>query len=328
MAIQSIRNPYRGINPHLHSRWQNRGGWNSFHANHISDLTRALKRVLEPLGYDAETEYSLQIRRPSEGIARPRADVLIREQTPIRPQVSGTISGMVAPELELPMSAVLDLDEGDDLYAAIAIAPIIEGDADQGEPVAWIELLSPANKPGGSDVTEYRAKRHLLLQTGLVLVELDYLHQTLALIPRIPVYFAPGRSDVPEADSHPYHITVIDPRPEFMNGKSRTRFADVDQPLPVVTIPLAGADQVTFDFDAPYQRTLTELTYGRLVDYRQLPDHFDSYSPADQTRIAARMVAILEAAQAGLDLETAALPTLDGSLEALLGRIEALVARL
>jgi len=49
----------------------------------------------------------------------------------------------------------------------------------------------------------------------------------------------------------------------------------------------------------------TETLYGlELVDYHHLPHHFDRYSPADQTRIANRMVAVLQAAQAGIDLES------------------------
>jgi hypothetical protein len=320
--IQSIRNPYRGINAHLHSRWQNRGGWNSFHTNHISDLARALKPVLAPLGYDAETEYSLQIRRPGDSPLRPRADVLVFDQVPgrVRP-VSRGMGGAVA-ELELPMSAVLDLDDPEEVYSAVAIYPVTDGERDRGEPVAWIELLSPTNKPGGSAAEDYRAKRQWLLQSGLVVVEIDYLHESPPTIRDIPVYYAPGRADVPQPGAHAYHITVIDPHPALMQGRSRTTFMDVDDPLPRVTIPLAGADVLAFDFGAPYQRTLTELTYGRLVDYRHLPDHVERYSPADQARIAARMLAVLEAARAGRDLETDPLPTTPGELDDLLARLQ------
>ena len=66
MAIQSVKNQYRGINDHLNSKLQSAGGWDSFHTSHISDLTKAMKAGLRPLGYTADIEQSLQIRRYGE----------------------------------------------------------------------------------------------------------------------------------------------------------------------------------------------------------------------------------------------------------------------
>lgn len=65
--VRSIRNQYLGINAHLHSFWQGVGGWSRFHTNHISDLLRMLRPLLLPLGYDADIEPSLQIRRVDDG---------------------------------------------------------------------------------------------------------------------------------------------------------------------------------------------------------------------------------------------------------------------
>lgn len=88
---------------------------------------------------------------------------------------------------------------------------------------------------------------------------------------------------------------------------------NVDQAIPALTIPLNGDDALAFNFDQPYQKTYTETLYGlELVDYRQLPQHFDRYSPTDQARIANRIVAVLQAAQAGVDLESG--PFLVGTL--------------
>ena len=79
---------------------------------------------------------------------------------------------------------------------------------------------------------------------------------------------------------------------------------DVDQAIPTLTIPLNGDDALAFNLDQPYQKTYTETLYGlELVDYRHLPHHFDRYSTPDQARIANRMVAVLNAAQKGVDLE-------------------------
>jgi hypothetical protein len=140
---------------------------------------------------------------------------------------------------------------------------------------------------------------------------------------RLVNYFVRRRQSA-KADAHPYRIAVIDPRPNFDEGKAYIAEFDVDQPIPTVTIPLNGDDLVAFPFDQPYQKTYTETLYGlELVDYSQLPQHFDRYSPADQARIANRMVAVLQAARDGVDLETGPFPISALSLTAALTIIEA-----
>ena len=68
--VRFIKNQYHGVNAHLHSHWQNDGGWDGFHTNHIADLMRLMRIQLMPLGYVAEIEQSLQIRH----VATPFAD--------------------------------------------------------------------------------------------------------------------------------------------------------------------------------------------------------------------------------------------------------------
>lgn len=84
-GIRSIRNQYRGINAHLHSYWQAMGGWSSFHGNHIADLLRALRAALRPMGYTADLESSLQVRRLDQPIDEPESAVTIFDPHPIRP---------------------------------------------------------------------------------------------------------------------------------------------------------------------------------------------------------------------------------------------------
>ncbi|MCE7982076.1 MAG: hypothetical protein DYG89_12845 [Caldilinea sp. CFX5] len=100
-------------------------------------------------------------------------------------------------------------------------------------------------------------------------------------------------------------IVVLDPRPDLQNGKVYLAEFDVDAPIPTVLIPLNGADLLRFDFGASYRKTFEEELYGlEFVDYRELPQRFQRYQPADQARIAARMIAVLAARQDGVDLET------------------------
>lgn len=47
--VRSIKNQYSGINAHLQSGYQNGGGWNSFHHNHIGYLAQTLLVLLAVL---------------------------------------------------------------------------------------------------------------------------------------------------------------------------------------------------------------------------------------------------------------------------------------
>jgi len=78
-AIHAIKNQYPGINTHLHSRWQIEGGWDTFYSSHIIHLTSALKAGLLPIGYIAEVEQSLQIRRYNEPAGKPESNVMLLE---------------------------------------------------------------------------------------------------------------------------------------------------------------------------------------------------------------------------------------------------------
>ena len=55
-------------------------------------------------------------------------------------------------------------------------------------PITRIELLSPANKFGGSHAAIYLMNRQRTLEAGINMVELDYLHETRSPIQAIPDY--------------------------------------------------------------------------------------------------------------------------------------------
>ena len=286
--VRSLKNQYRGINAHLHSQWQRYGNWAGFHTAHIADLARLLRAQLYPMGYVAEIEESLQVRRTGDPPCNPRADVLILddgsalrvvETTKQRP-INGT------QDLVVTIPEALAFDEVD-YYKAIAI---YQTRSNQGEPVAWIELLSPSNKPGGWDWHEYGSKRERLVQGGLIFVEIDYLHETRPTLDVAPKDF-------------PYRIAVIDPHPNLREGQARIRSFRVKDPLPVVAIPLLDDDVLDFDFGAAYDKTFTEMLYGNEINYSQFPLNFDRYTEPDQTTIANRMLAILQAAQQGASLQ-------------------------
>ena len=198
----------------------------------------------------------------------------------------------------------------DHSYSAISIF-----ERNGGEPVAWIELLSPTNKGATKDAATYLTKRQTLLEKGLVFVEIDYLHETPPTSTRLADY------SVGEASSHPYSIGVLDPRPAYREGQAVLRQFDVDARIPTMTIPLNAGDSIPFDFGIPYQTLFERAFYGDQIDYSQLPLNFDRYSPADQQRIANRMIAVLRAQQQGRDLEQAPLPAENLPLDEALAEI-------
>jgi hypothetical protein len=324
--IRSVKNQYRGVNAHLHSYWQNRGGWNSFHGNHIADLMRLLNTKLIPMGYSADFEPSLQIRRLDKPVGEPESDVTVFDLDPIRPGIpskrlsDSDIDGLlVIPAVEW----LSELPISEKRYNAIAIYEGTPTRRDLGEPIAWIELLSPSNKIHSRDKRIYQMKRSKIVRSGIVFVELDYLHESPPTSDVLARYRP--RLGQSSSDAYPYRIAVIDPRPRLEVGKVYIGQFSVDDSIPTMPIPLNADDVLRFDFGVPYGKTLEETQYGFLwVDYSELPLRFERYSHADQTRIARRMLAVLEAKRDGVDLETGPFPVKEVTLEEALQQIEAL----
>lgn len=300
MAIQSDRNLYRGVNAHLNSILQAEpGGWESFHSVHVTHLFEALDAQL-PTGYFARSEKSLQISEvvPSTaenppGGTKPDVTVYHTASSPASGLAIGTATATAAastvvatPTTTIPISDTLTVE---DYLTGIVIYQAGEGSL-LGRPVTRIELLSPANKPPGSHYAQYLHKRRETLQSGLRLVEIDYLHERRPVIHALPSY--PDH----EEDSHPYTILISDPRPTFEQGQTTVYGFGVDEVFPVVPIPLAGADVLNFDFGVVYEHTFESSRFFRMVvDYEQELIHFERYSDPDQKRIRWRMAAIVKA---------------------------------
>lgn len=311
--IRSLANQYRGINAHLHSLWQAEGGWHNFHNRHIGDLAGLLRQQLLPMGYTATMEQSLQIRRVGDSPRQPRADILITDREPARRAAAPTPS----PSAALTVADMIEVEDTETPYRAIAISEWDDGV--QGEPVAWIELLSPTNKGETYDAQLYLAKRRLLLEQHLVFVEIDYLHELPPTVSQVFDY------SVQQPGAHPYRIVVLDPRPDIKSGPAEPNEFDVDVPIPMVDIPLKSGDALRFDFGAGYRKTFEEMAYGlESVDYAEYPVNFERYTQADQTRIARRMLAALQAAHDGRDLEKAPFPAEDIPLDEARARIAGL----
>jgi hypothetical protein len=194
--VQSLKNQYRGINAHLHSKLQAGGGWVDFHAQHIADLARLFKMQLHGKGYTVRIQDSLQIKRLSldtlliEAL-HPESDVLVYGEksstTAAHPE-----EGMTAAEESATIAELLVAKPvSERKYRAVVIYQVTPSRDDSGVPVAWIEVLSPANKGNSKDTRLYANKRLDLIAAGLVFVELDYLHESPATMESIPRYYRP-----------------------------------------------------------------------------------------------------------------------------------------
>ncbi|MBC7869495.1 MAG: DUF4058 family protein [Chitinophagaceae bacterium] len=219
MPIKSDKNLFPGINPHLNSLFQQPGRWESFHTLHLSDLCRSLRVGLRPIGYTAEIEQGLQITEFRE-ISYPKSDVTIYDPDPFRARFPTTTSAH-ALDIAMPIPEIIVLEEID-YYKALAIYKKPQ----QGDPVVWVELLSPSNKPPHPDFKTYREKRQRVLESGIVFVEMDYLHESPPTIRGVANYAAH------EGEAYPYRITVIAPRPDVYQGEGRIRQFDISMPIP------------------------------------------------------------------------------------------------
>ena len=281
MAMKSLKNQYRGINAHLHSICQNPGDsptiWTSFHVSYISCLSDALNSQL-PLDYVARLTPSLQLwienkenEYQQSGAAQYHSKFSYRQSAAIAdPSVRVISLEDLLVEESFEMTSVV-------IYHA-------EEHTVLGRPVTRIELLSTGNKAGKPGNVAYLHNRMMALQSGTSLIELDYLHQTPSPLPKMPAY--------PRAnDSHAYTIAITDERDgQNLNNVMLVYVRDVDIPLPEkVSIPLAGAESITFDFDRVYQYTFETGRWGSHIDYELPPRNVETYSPDDQERIKSVM---------------------------------------
>lgn len=278
-------NPYTGVNAHLNSALQQRGGgWRSFHSKHITHLADLIEPLL-PDGYFTSEEPSLQMGAydPQTDLALPGitttvADVGVYRERP-QPLVqsgAGRMGAADANALLLPLRDTLVSEE-------VLSSTVIYRLHAQSDPVSVtrIELLSPANKYPGSHYLTYLAKRSQTLYGGLRLVEIDYLHTQRPLLSPIPDYSAGVK------DALPYHVMISDPQPIITEAQVVVLRWGVFDPIPTIPLPLDADQPVVVDLNAIYQYTLSrsrQFTQVK-VDYTHPPPELDRYQLTDQQRL-------------------------------------------
>ncbi len=267
---------YPGVNAHLNSLLQTPGTpdqpaiWPTFHAEHIVTIAHQLNRDLPP-NYVARPEQSIQVRGSDWGgeivLNRPRPDVTIFDRGS---GVTGVTQPGPTPTWEATITEIIEPTRPPN---AVVIRET-SSDPRLGTVVTRIELLSPANKPGGGSAENYRLKRIEAIRSGIPLIEIDYLHESPPPIRDLPVYPT-------DADAYPYYVAVTDPRQHTV----RAYGFRVDQPATSFPVPLAGDEQIVFDLNAAYQETFTNGRWSAILDTTRLPVRFETYRADDQQRI-------------------------------------------
>jgi hypothetical protein len=258
--------------------------WPAFHGAHITHLADHLNAAL-PENYQAVSEQSLQILTDTGLTLRPRPDVTVYQTA--QSEHFGTSVATLPPPAwttTIPDS----LYEPEELHAVVIYRQSERGEHEWlGDPVVRMELFSPANKYGGSDYGAYIRNRQTALDTRLILVEIDYLNESLSPIRSVPEY--------PHAKkSFPYIITISNPHlPPHSQAVFGYGFS-VDDPIPTLEIPLLGEESVILDFNKVYHFTFMAGRWGNQVDYAAEPLRLASYRDDDQAKIRARMQAVHE----------------------------------
>lgn len=281
-------NPYPGVNAHLNSLLQTPGDdeqtaiWPSFHSQHIAHIVDALNAAL-PGQYFALAEQSLQTRGPDVGgaigVQRAKPDVSVYQTG--QAATPAAQAAAVGVTWEAALAEVLEPIKP--LRAAVIRELLPQKKL--GRVVARIELLSPANKPGGSYYEVYAVKRVEAVEMDVPLVEIDYLHETPSPVLQLPAYPS-------DPNAYPYSILVSDPRPDWMQGKFRMYGFGVGELIKSFPLPLAEEEKLHFDLNAVYQHTFKAGRWGDLLDYTLEPERFATYRADDQMRIRAIMAAL------------------------------------
>ncbi len=290
MKGKLLKNPYKGINAHLHSMAFNSEGsptiWTSIHSSHIGDITNELNRRLPPQ-YVARAEQSLQVWTEDmdtgdEVRKSPRPDSVIYQ--PLASSAGSVPTASAIAEVVQIEVGVREIRLKEMLIDEIEAAAVIiyrpDEHGDLGEPITRIEVFSPTNKYGFGKQA-YLQNRLMALRGGTSLVELDYVHQFPSPLPEVPPY-PRGKG------SHPYSIAVTDRRADKNPDVIMVvREFSVDTLIPVnVLIPLADDDDLLFDFNTVYHYTFETGRWGIHIDYELPPRALETYSVSDQKRIA------------------------------------------
>jgi hypothetical protein len=243
----AVPTPFPGMDPYL----ERAGLWKQVHTGLIVEIQTYLARRLRPrylVAIEQRTFLTLfqgeqLVGEPDVLAILPRRDLangesLVRQAAPL-----AVAEGQAAYTVELPMP-----EEVVERYLEVR-------DAETGEAITVIELLSPSNKQ--EDRARYACKRLQVLGSMTNLVEIDLLRAGRPL----PMY-----GDIPAS-----HYRILISR-AWERPRAQALLFNVQNPIPDVPIPLRpGEDEPILALNEVLHDLYDRAGYDLFIDYQQPP---------------------------------------------------------
>jgi hypothetical protein len=239
--------PFPGMDPYL----ERAGLWKQVHTELIVAMRQEMFPLLRPnyiVAIEQRTFLSLLqgehlVGEPDVLAILPQpgpanGESLVRQAAPL-----AVAEGPAAYTVELPMP-----DEVVDRYLEVR-------DAETGEAITVIELLSPSNKQ--EDRARYERKRLQILGSMTNLIEIDLLRAGRPL----PMY-----GDIPAS-----HYRILISR-AWERPRRQALIFNVQNPIPAVPIPLRpGEEEPVLALNQVLHDLYDRAGYDLFIDYRQPP---------------------------------------------------------
>lgn len=225
--------------------------WPGVHQGLITGIRNALNSHLPP-GYVADIGERLYVVQPDRSIY---PDVVVFEQPSPVPAFAASSSG--AALADPPIVIRIEPIEVREVF--VEILPV----GDESRVVTVIELLSYANKAGGSEGhNRYLAKQKELMESSVHFIEIDLLR-------------AGGQPNGYVKESLSRHQTwsyLVTLSRNGMRDRCETWPIKVRSRLPRIRVPLdAGVADVTLDLQEVFDLNYDAAAYGRRIDYTGQP---------------------------------------------------------
>jgi Protein of unknown function (DUF4058) len=227
--------PLPGMNPFLESSEL----WSEFHSRMIVAIADALSETLSQ-DYRVAVEKRVYLSQGEETTLIGIPDVSITDDSKL---ATGAVAGASEPVVvKIPLA-----EEVAERYLEIR-------EVATGRVVTVIELLSPKNKRSGEGRDAYLQKRQRVVMSQTHLVEIDLLRGGVSL-PMV----GGTKSD--------YRILI--------SQSSRRPKADLyafglRQPIPSITVPLAGEASVVLDLQLLLHQIYDRARFQMAIDYQQI----------------------------------------------------------
>jgi len=280
MNKRIAHNIFEGINPVLNEKFLQIWDWQDFHNAHLVDIRNLLKSVLLERGYVINLEESVQVYKLGDTPTLYRSDVLISKSS--RPSLSEKAQSQ-SEAIPTVATQILPIRQMNIPEESPSIMAIVIRKRRENKPITWIEMLSPSNKLPSQTFYDYQFKRKQLIDAGVCFIELDFIHTQPPTFYHVEAYTDGG---------YPYHLSVSVPRPTIQEGTITMYHFGVADKIPTIDIPLEGDDTHIFDFNAAYQKTFVESSYGLELDYHDLD--LSTYLERDRQYILKRIASALD----------------------------------